>query len=382
MRETIIFSRHPRLKSWLSAIVPRLPLATDELRFASSSENLETCLLDANKLILIDYSWQEHLDLALSKASAQVVLLGDVQNADAGQVWQMRQLCLDRAQIHAFIDYSRDAEFYIPVLRSALLARDGAGKMSEIKEMSLKLNALVTQNLLELHRLKRLHEKLVPLRSEKLKGVSIYSKFAAGESSGGEFFDTVCFDKDVLILMASSTSYVASSAILGHFEDLRNSKTFDEQSFEKFITSLSYELKKYQHNEVELTLITLDIHSMQVSGYNFGAGTIWKNGEALNKPNELELNPIFVEKAKVDFKISRGEQILIRSAGYAKNLQSTALEQNEKWVEFLKSIENKSIYEKMSELFFKLKKDMTKDFLKTDASVIIIEVDKNAILQV
>ena len=382
MRETIVFSRHPRFKCWFLAIVPRLPLSSDELRFASSSEDLNEALLNSNKLLLIDYSWQEQLDLPLSKAKAQIILLGDVQNSDAAQVWQMRQLCLDRPQIHAFVDYSRDAEFYLPVLRSALLARDGAGKMTEIKEMSLKLNALVTQNLLELHRLKRLHEKLVPLRSEKLKGVSIYSKFAAGESSGGEFFDTVCFDKDVLILMASSKSYVASSAILGHFEDLRNSKAFDDQSFEKFITSLSYELKKFQNNEVELTLITLDIHSMQVSGYNFGGGTIWKNNIALNKPNELELNPTFVEKAKIDFKMSRGEQILIRSAGYAKNLESTPLEKDEKWVEFLRSLENKSIYEKMSELFFKLKKDMTKDFLKTDASVIIIEVDKNAILQV
>ncbi len=382
MRETIVFSRHPRFKSWLSAIVPRLPISSDELRFASSSEDLDSILLNQNKLLLIDYSWQEQLDLPLSKAKAQVILLGDIQNSDAAQVWQMRQLCLDRPQIHAFVDYSRDAEFYLPVLRSALLARDGAGKMGEIKEMSLKLNALVTQNLLELHRLKRLHEKLVPLRSEKLKGISIYSKFAAGESAGGEFFDTVCFEKDVLILMASSRSYVASSAILGHFEDLRNSKNFNEKSLENFIASLSYELKKFQNSEVELTLLTLDIRSMQVKGFNFGAGTIWQNGKALNQANDLDLNPVFVEKAKIDFKVDRGQQILIRSSGFAKNLEETDLGRNEKWIEFLKNIDSKSIFEKMSELFFKLKKDSKKDFLKTDASVIIIEVDKNAILQV
>src|SRR5690606_21248150 len=100
--------------------------------------------------------------------------------------------------------------------------------------------------LAELHRLKRLHERLVPLRGEKLKGLSIHSKFAAGESAGGEFFDTVAREREVLILLASSRSYIASSAILGHFEDLRAKNSFDLESLEKFVTSLSYELKKLQ----------------------------------------------------------------------------------------------------------------------------------------
>src|SRR5690606_26480195 len=148
------------------------------------------------------------------------ILMGDIQNAQAPEVWQMRQVCLERPQIHAFLDYSRDAEFYLPVLRSALLARDGVDKMEEVRQLTIKLNSLVSQNLGELHRLKRLHERLVPLRGEKLKGVSIHSKFAAGESAGGEFFDTVARERELLILMASSRSYIASSAILGHFEDL------------------------------------------------------------------------------------------------------------------------------------------------------------------
>lgn len=383
MHETIIFSRHPRFKSWLSSITKRLPINSDELRFADSNESLDKVLEHKNKLVLIDFAWQEEgLALLLSNAKAQVILLGDIQNAEVANVWQMRQLCMDQPQIHAFIDFSRDPEFYLPVLRSALLARDGAGKMGEVRELSVKLNTLVTQNLSELHRLKRLHERLVPLRGEKIKGVSIHSKFAAGESAGGEFFDTVSHDREILILMASSRSYVASSAILGHFEDLRNKKNFSEEALEDFIASLAYELKKLQNNDVEILLVTMDINTMEAKGFNFGGATIWKNGISVNQKNDLDLNPVFVEKAKVEFKLNRGEQIFIRSSGFAKNLTGTKLENNDKWSDFLVGLEKRNTHEKMAELFYQLKKDIDKDFLKTDASAILIEVDKNAILQV
>ena len=382
MQETLIFSRHPRFKSWLASIIKRLPIEADELKHAEKDASLDQALASADNLVLLDYGWSEGLELSLSKAKAQVLLLGDIQNMEVGDVWKMRTLCMEQTQIHAFVDFSRDPEFYLPVLRSALLAREGAGKMGEIKNLTAKLNALVTQNLSELHRIKKLHERLVPLRGEKIKGLSIHSKFAAGESAGGEFFDTVSMEREVLILMASSSSYVASSAILGHFEDLRNQKSCSDEVLESFIAALSYELKKMQNPEVELLLLSLDTNTMEIRGYNFGGATLWRNGTAINRANELELNPNFVEKARVEFKLGRAEQILIRSSGYARNLAGTVHEKNEKWSDFLRGLEKKSTHEKMGELFYLLKKEQTRDFLKTDASAILIEVDKNAILQV
>lgn len=382
MKETVILCRHPRFKSWMASISKRLPVDASELRFAESSEDLKSLLSHQEKLVLIDFAWAENLATLIKSAKAQIILLGDVQGAAAGDVWQMRTLCMERAEIHAFIDYSRDAEFYLPVLRSALLARDGADKMSEVKQLSVKLNALVSQNLSELHRLKRLHERLVPMRGEKLKGLSIHSKFAAGESSGGEFFDTVAREKEVLVLLASSRSYIASSAILGHFEELRSKNSFDDASLESFVTALSYELKKLQSGDVELLLFTIDMKTMEIKGYNYGAATIWKDGSAINKANELEVNPNFVEKARIEFKLARGEKVLVRSSGLAKNLAQTDYAKDENWLAFLDKSTDKSAQELLSELFFQLKKNVETDFLKTDASAILIEVDKNAIVQV
>ncbi|MBH46694.1 MAG: hypothetical protein CME71_00830 [Halobacteriovorax sp.] len=382
MQKTLIFSRHPRFKSWLASIIKRLPIDAAEIKHVDKDADLDAALADSEHLVLLDYGWSEGLELSLSKAKAQVLLLGDIQSMDVGDVWKMRTLCMEQTQIHAFVDFSRDPEFYLPVIRSAILAREGAGKMGEIKALTAKLNALVTQNLSELHRIKKLHERLVPLRGEKIKGLSIHSKFAAGESAGGEFFDTVSMEREVLILMASSNSYVASSAILGHFEELRSKKSCTDEVLEAFIAALSYELKKLQNADVELLLLSLDTNTMEVRGYNFGGATIWRNGSTVNRANELELNPNFVEKARVEFKLGRGEPILLRSSGYAKNLKGTQHESDEKWGDFLKGMEKKSTHEKMGELFYLLKKEQTRDFLKTDASAILIEVDKNAILQV
>lgn len=382
MKETVIYCRHPRFKSWWASISKRLPLDSKELRFASDGDELSEVLQSRTKLLLIDSQWSDSLETQLVGAQAQVVLLGDVQGASAAEVWRMRNICMERAEIHAFIDFSRDPEFYLPVLRSALLARDGAGKMTEVRQLSVKLNALVSQNLSELHRIKRLHERLVPMRAEKLKSLTIHSKFAAGESAGGEFFDTVSRDREVLILLASSRSYIASSAILGHFEELRLKSSFSNENLESFITSLSYELKKLETDEVELVLVNIDLNNMEMHGYNYGGATMWRESQELNKPNELEINPIFVEKAQVHLKLNRGDRVLIRSSGLKRNLSGTSLEKAEAWQQFMGSINTKTPQEFMSELFYQLKKSQTSDFLKTDASAILIEVDKNAILQV
>jgi len=381
MKEMIVFCRHPRFKSWLASISKRLPVSANEIRFASEEDELEALLAKTNKLLLIDGTL-EKIEMLLPKAQAQVILLGDVQGATAAEVWHMRQICLDQVQVHAFIAFSRDPEFYLPVLRSALLARDGAEKMNEVKSLSMKLNALVSQNLSELHRIKRLHERLVPLRSEKLKGLSIYSKFAAGESAGGEFFDTVVREREILVLLASSKSYIASSAILGHFEELRTKSDFNLANLEQFVTALSYELKKLQIDEVELLLLSFDMNNMQVQGYNFGETTLWLGDQLINKTNDLAINPMFIEKAEIKLKLNRGDKLLVRSSGLFRNLKDTIYTSEEQWRNFLKTTAAKSPQEFMSELFYQLKKDLKTDFLKTDASAILIEVDKNAILQV
>src|SRR5690606_6684149 len=101
MKETIVFCRHPRFKSWLASISKRLPIDEGELRFADENEDLAAALSEIDKLVLIDFAWKSGLEHMLPSATAQVILLGDVQGASAGDVWSMRNLCMERPQIHA-----------------------------------------------------------------------------------------------------------------------------------------------------------------------------------------------------------------------------------------------------------------------------------------
>ena len=67
-------------------------------------------------------------------------------------------------------------------------------------------------------------------------------------------------------------------------------------------------------------------------------------------------------------------------SGISKNTNDILGEKN--IYSFLESLLEMEAREVLSEIFYQMKKDMTGSFLKYDASVIYIEVDNNAIIQV
>ena len=69
--------------------------------------------------------------------------------------------------------------------------------------------------------IKSLHDRLVKVRVDPLKGANLSSKFMAGEKSGGEFFEIIQNDQEIIFLQVGSDSYLVSSIILSEIQHLK-----------------------------------------------------------------------------------------------------------------------------------------------------------------
>ena len=79
------------------------------------------------------------------------------------------------------------------------------------------------------------------------------------------------------------------------------------------------------------------------------------------------------------FKLERGEKLIVFSPGFSFNWNETI--KNVKKSSFFQEHQSLSANDLVMELFIKIKSDQAKDFLSQDASIVLIEVSKNAIVQ-
>ena len=245
---------------------------------------------------------------------------------------------------------------------------------------------MIQFSLNELQRVKRLHEQVVPMKNDNFKGVQILSKFAAGEGAGGEFFDIVKGEQEVLLLLTNTSSYVASSIILSHFEKLRAYNQFGKERLSQFIAGLSAELKDLDlmnvanPSELQILVVKIDLNKMRFEGYQFGQTELISSKAHVLATNDLPLEKRFLDRAAFGFDLERGERLVISSPGVRRNCGGFI--DSQKYEDFLKERLPLGARELLNEVYFQLKKNRESDFLKFDASVIYIEVDKNVIVEV
>jgi len=253
--------------------------------------------------------------------------------------------------------------------------------------MSKELNSLIEKNLAELQRIKKLHEQIVPLREETIKGLQLLSKYGAGESSGGDFFDIVKNEGEMLLLMTSSSSYVVSSMILSHFDTLRGKKNFDRSMMETFLTSIWNDVEKVAAENPkrkaappECFIVRIDLKRYMIEGFIFGGCEFISTSKNYIAGNKWQINPTFFDRAWFEVKIERGERFLLLSPGVQKNCKE--LIDGRPYLSWLRDSlqgEPKSL---LHEIFYQLKKKRERDFLAYDASVIFVEVNHHALVQV
>lgn len=285
-----------------------------------------------------------------------------------------------------FLDISQPPLLHNPFFKRLIFENKVLGTGVEEGEGQAHLGKILEQSLIELQRVKKLHEKVVPLRQEKIRNINLFSKFAAGYSSGGEFFDIKKDDKQIIILVTHAQSYVASSIVLSHFEQFQKVRDANKEKLEEFLEDLIDECRELDlidrdtPEALQLDLLRLDLRTYEYEGYHFGNGAYFSNGVKLSNENNRALNENFFEEAHYKGILERGQKLIYASPGVLQNFKN----KNEEGM-LTKVVEQQyknGPREILNEIFFQLKKDSDEDFLKFDSSVIYLEVDSHAFFQV
>ena len=247
-------------------------------------------------------------------------------------------------------------------------------------EIETQIDDLLTNASCELEKIKNIHRVIAPLKKNSLPGLDIYSKFSAGQSAGGEFYDIIKKDTFLLLILTSAPNYKISSIVLTAVEYLReqlkkspSSSPFTlENIFEEFISQLDS-----SHKQCELFLFKIDLKTLKGEGNCFGNTQIFNNQGPILTGNIYSLEKKFFKQTVFQLTLKRNDKILIVSPGVFKHFN----EQN-KSVEFSKSLEeDPPPHDFINDVFFNLKKDPKNEFLDYDATMIYMEVSPRAIIQ-
>jgi hypothetical protein len=250
------------------------------------------------------------------------------------------------------------------------LLEDQRNLQKHMVQFSLELDQVLQNAEEEMHRARKIHESLVPRRSEEIKGVHFSNKYAVGDGGGGEFYDLLVQPSKVYQVLVSSQSYLISSALLGilghHREKGFRPADFLNEAWTEVQTINSAKKKK---SDVDLLVTELDLGNLKMT---------------LHSESKAEFYSQFKGRVELSigstYQIERGEKVVVFSPGFLFNWKEG--KHGKSVGEFLKGQLNMATKELMSELFFNLNDSKNGNFLKRDATVVIMEVNRHGIHKV
>jgi hypothetical protein len=271
-------------------------------------------------------------------------------------------------KIFGFIDLSQEVEYNVPLMKN-YLNMNFSKHAVKLDKLAGDLEKVYEFTKSELFRIKDLHDRFVRVRVDTLKGVTVTSKFAAGEKSGGEFFDILQTDQSFLFVQAGSDNYIVSSLILSEMEVLKLSTpttTLKMQSehFEKMIIQHAKE-----HNaELSYCIVNVDIKTLTAECKFRGDGRLYFDGELIDYSKSVIL------------KIKPSEKMYFLSMGALRNL--TALNPELSVKNFYKENVDKNTRDLINEFFFEVSRNKAGNFLIYDALMTAIEVDQKTLYKI
>lgn len=277
------------------------------------------------------------------------------------------ELKSDFSKIFGFIDISQDIEYNIPILKN-YLSMNFSKHAIKIEKLANDLDRVYEFTKSQLTKIKDLHDRFVKVRTDTLKGITLSSKFMAGEKSGGEFFEVIQSENELLFIQAGSDSYLLSSMILSEIEVLKEKSSSADlmdaaEKFQKIITHHANE------NKAELTycLMNLNLKNLQATFSLRGQGHLFFQNELISfdKPMKLKLKP--------------KDRLMVISQGAMENLKLL----NPKLVPKKFFIDNseKETKDLITEFFFEISRNKTGNFLIYDALLAVVEIEENVLYQ-
>ncbi|MDO9341130.1 MAG: hypothetical protein Q7T72_11485 [Bacteroidales bacterium] len=271
------------------------------------------------------------------------------------------------AKIFGFIDVSQEIEYNIPILKNYLNLNFSKNSI-KLDKLANDLNKILEFTQSQLTKIKGIHDRFVKVKMEKLKGVTLTSKFMAGEKSGGEFFETIQNDQELLFIQAGSDSYLLSSIILSEIETLKEKAPV--QDLQNQIMEFQKVIEHYANeNKADLTycLMNLNLKTLQATFSLKGHGHIYYQNELISfdKPIKLNLKP--------------RDKLCILSQGALKNWELLNLKPLTS--DFFRNNYEIETKELINEFFFEVSRNKTGTFLIYDALMAVVEIEENILYQ-
>jgi hypothetical protein len=224
----------------------------------------------------------------------------------------------------------------------------------------------------EMLKAKKVHEILIPKRSDEIKGVSFLNKYAAGDGGGGEFYDLIQTSSKVFQILISSQSYLISSSLIGLLnhhkqKDFSPAAFFEDAKVE--VDNINNSKKKKA--DVQVYLLELDLSQLTLTASGFGAIQTLECLSLKNGKVRLDSRP---------YQMAKGEKIIVFSPGFVFNWNEGRIKKDLHI--FVNEHQHLSQTELMMELFLQLKLVQESDFLTKDATVVMMEVNRHGIHQI
>lgn len=254
----------------------------------------------------------------------------------------------------------------------------------QMVRFSQEMDELIRSAHQDIHRAKKIHEDVVPKRTEELKGVTLYSKYAVGEGAGSEYFDVIKGPFHSHLIFLHTNSYLASSCLMGLLNKFKESP--EGLDMERFLQEAELEIKalnahKKKPISVELLLLRMETRDFKCEGVCFGSFELFsRKNSFIPKGTVKDFSLDKLDRARFSFQLERGEKVIVFSPGFIFNWNEKG--QGMAREEFVETNPRLTGPELLMELFFRLKKQSSGDFLSKDATAVIMEVSRHAIQQV
>lgn len=269
-------------------------------------------------------------------------------------------------KIFGFIDLSLDYEYNVPLIKNYLSINYNKSTMS-LEKLSKDLDKILDFTKTELSNVKEMHDRFVKLRTENLRGAKVQIKFMAGEKSGGEFFDFIESDNEIIIIEAGSDSYITSSMIIAQVELLKLKKSNARNELEQFLKNIVHSATEL-NSKINYLVTVLNLNTLELTYFQRGNSKLYIEKEIKNVSGNGVL------------KLGRGEKVFFISEGILRNWN--LYNKESELVTFLNNHFDMNTKDFINELFFELSKHKKSSFLLYDALMGVIEINQNVIHQV
>jgi hypothetical protein len=271
------------------------------------------------------------------------------------------------SKIFGFIDLSQEIEYNIPVLKNYMTMHFAKGTLP-LDKLAGDLDKIYEFTKSELTKIKDLHDRFVKVRIDKLKGMSLTSKFMAGEKSGGEFFEILQNEHEVVFIQAGSDSYLLTSILLGEIETLKEKALTGNLTShsEQFIKTINHHATETK-GEVSYCIMSLNLRNLNANFTINGECHLFYEDEWLSfdKPMQLKLKP----KAR----------LCLISNGAFQNWNALSKKNIEN---FFKASESMPTRDLVNEFFFEVSRNKHGSFLIYDALMAVVDIEESKLYQI